>query len=111
MTKKIDCWYVEYASRDLHTGGIGHAVFAPLDPPSEHEKLATVVIHEGRDKHERMFTESEVRAMMEDVKAIAAEHSRKCYTNRIEQMTPPAPVVFIIDSYLQKKHSITPDPA
>lgn len=63
----------------------------------------------GEYKRERMFTESEVRAMMDDVKAIAAEHSRKCYTNRIEQMTPPAPVAFIIDDYLQKTHGITSD--
>jgi len=69
----------------------------------------TVVVHD--DKAERVFTESEVKAMMEDVKAIAAEHSRKCYTNRIEQMTPPAPVAFIIDDYLRKKHGITLDPS
>lgn len=60
---------------------------------------------------ERVFTESEVRAMMDDVKAIAADHSRKCYTNRIEQMTPPAPVAFHIDNYLWKSHGFSFDPA
>ncbi len=70
-------------------------------------ELSVIISHAQDGPHERMFTESEVRAMMDDMKAIAADHSRKCYTNRIEQMTPPAPVAFIIDDYLQKKHGIT----
>ena len=61
--------------------------------------------------HERVFTESEVRAMMDDIKAIASDHSRECYTNRIEQMTPPAPVAFHIDNYMRKSHGLSSDPA
>lgn len=52
------------------------------------------------------YTVDEVKAMAEDIKIIAAEHSSKCYTNRIEQMTPPAPVAFLIDNYLWKTHGI-----
>ena len=48
--------------------------------------------------------------MMDDVKAIAADHSMKCYTNRINQMTPPAPVAFHIDNYLWKSHGLSSDP-
>lgn len=68
----------------------------------------TTVIHDGPP--EPVFTESEVRAMMDDVKAIAADHSMKCYTNRINQMTPPAPVAFHIDNYLWKSHGLSSDP-
>ena len=48
--------------------------------------------------------------MMDDVKAIAADHSMKCYTNRINQMTPPAPVALHIDNYLWKSHGLSSDP-
>ena len=75
-----------------------------LTPLYTHTKTITV-------DEERTFTESEVRAMMDDVKAIAADHSMKCYTNRINQMTPPAPVAFHIDNYLWKSHGLFSDPA
>lgn len=77
-----------------------------LKPKFDYWRKAVVVVTD-----ERVFTESEVKAMMDDIKAIAAEHSRKCYTNRIEQMTPPAPVAFHIDNYLWKSHGLSPDPA
>lgn len=111
MTKKIEA-YIDGAvidPPDQHTKLIASVVAAPF-VDADPVRCVTLVDHQS-DKHERVFTESEVRAMMEDVKAIAAEHSRKCYTNRIEQMTPPAPVAFIIDDYLRKKHGITLDPA
>ena len=75
------------------------------DEPGPWQK-ATLVIGE-----ERVFTESEVRAIMNEIKVIATEHSRKCYTYRIEQMTPPAPVDFYIDNYLWKSHGISSDSA
>ena len=53
-----------------------------------------------------LFTEAQVKAMVDDIKVIAAENAHKCYTNRIEQMTPPAPVAFHIDNYMWKKHGI-----
>jgi len=71
---------------------------------------AVMVVGDTNDEVPRLFTESEVRAMMDDVKAIAADHSMKCYTNRINQMTPPAPVAFHIDNYLWKSHGLSSDP-
>lgn len=43
----------------------------------------------GRVEFHEAYTQEEVKAMVEDIKVIAAENARKCYTNRIEQMTPP----------------------
>jgi hypothetical protein len=70
------------------------------DPPA-----LLLVSQDGEEP--RVWTEEQVKAMMDDVKSIAAENAMKCYTNRIEAMTPPAPVAFHIDNYLWKKHGIT----
>lgn len=66
---------------------------------------ATLIQWDGPPQ--RVFSEDQVKAMVEDIKVIAAENAAKAYTNRIEQMTPPAPVAFHIDNYLWKTHGIT----
>lgn len=55
---------------------------------------------------EPVYTQSEVVALIEEVKVAAATNARRCYTNRIEQMTPPAPIVFEIDR-IAAKHGFT----
>ncbi|HRA18572.1 MAG TPA: hypothetical protein PLZ24_15650 [Flavobacteriales bacterium] len=73
------------------------------------EKLAsTYTARWVRDIYESELQRlrAQVKAMVDDIKVIAAENAHKCYTNRIEQMTPPAPVAFHIDNYMWKKHGI-----
>lgn len=61
MAKKIE----GYTPRGYSNANNGLWIFMDrkTDAP------ATVVIHEGRHKHERVFTESEVRAIIMDVLA------------------------------------------
>lgn len=109
MVHKIKGWARDFVDHgtgyELGNGG-GWAEFSEDGKEEFGDVPCTLVT-----THERVFTESEVRAMMDDVKAIATEHSQKCYTNHIEQMTPPAPVAFHIDNYLWKSHGFSSDPA
>lgn len=63
MAKKIQA-YVDAPVRehhDLHTGGIAYVVHAPYI--DEEVRCVTLVDHQS-DKHERVYTESEVKAMI-----------------------------------------------
>lgn len=67
MAKKIE----GYTPRGYSNANNGLWIFMDrtTDAP------ATVIIHEGRHKHERVFTESEVRAML---KAVRDELGANC---------------------------------
>ena len=82
-------------------GPVGFRLSRIYEAKSERDLPATLIIGD-----EPVFTEAQVKAMVDDIKVIAAENAHKCYTNRIEQMTPPAPVAFHIDNYMWKKHGI-----
>ena len=72
MARKIQA-YVDAPireHRDLHTGGIAYVVYAPY--VDDEVRCVTLVDHEG-DKHERVFTESEVMAILRDLLAAAED--------------------------------------
>ena len=111
MSKKIE-GFIDERNLERNEAAGPHGVLALWAKKGEgkfRDLHATTIIHDGQP--EPCFTASEVRAMINDVKAIAAENAAKAYTSWIEQMTPPAPVAFHIDNYMWKTHGITLDPA
>jgi len=71
MAKKIQA-YIDAPIKehhDLHTGGIAYVVYAPY--VDEQVRCVTLVDHEG-DKHESVFTESEVREIAQKMNRILA---------------------------------------
>lgn len=71
MAKKIEGYCQRHDSQEYLD--IGNTVFVNRTPRTSKDPLCTIVVHEG--KPERVFTESEVRAML---KAVRDELEANC---------------------------------